>query len=98
LLTLALLIATPAGSKTFWLLLAALIALIAMQALFWLVTQPANKYWLADQKLGAAAARFFSANAAHSGPRPDWTALRDRWEYSRVARAASPARLLSCCS
>ena len=39
-----------------------------------------------DQKLGSAGATFFNTTgAAIAGE--DWTRLRDRWEYSHVARA-----------
>ena len=87
--TLVLLIMTPAGKPAFWLTFAALMALIAVHAIFWLVTQPVNKYWVVGEKLNAASARFFSVNAARSGEAvvPDWTELRDRWEYSHAARA-----------
>jgi hypothetical protein len=38
----------------------------------------------------AASARFFSVDLKHGSGTvvPDWFALRDRWEYSHVARAA----------
>jgi len=52
-----------------------------------------NKVWLDPEKLGAAGASFFSAgrddvrtSARHAGV-GSWTELRDRWEYSHVARA-----------
>jgi hypothetical protein len=92
--TLALLLFTPAGSGAFWLTLVALLGLIGMQAVYWLVTHPVNKVWLQDESLQGAGARFFAADPARrSAPpgenRPDtWTVLRDRWEYSHVARAA----------
>lgn len=89
LVTLVLLIATPTATTPFWLTLVALIALVLMHIIFWLVTQPVNKYWLAGENLSDASARFFSVNAARSGAvvMPEWTALRDRWEYSHLARA-----------
>ena len=45
-----------------------------------------NKVWLKEQNLQGAGATFFAAggkNPAGGG----WTTLRDRWEYSHVARA-----------
>lgn len=41
---------TPYGSAQFWLTLAALAGLIAMQAVFWLITQPVNRFWAAGTK------------------------------------------------
>ena len=86
---LMLLFMTQTGTTTFWLMLMAFIALGLMHLIFWLMTQPVNKLWLASEKLSPASARFFSANTA--GERdtsiPDWTTLRDRWEFSHVLRA-----------
>ena len=81
---LALLLTTPAGTLLFWLTLIALLALLAVQAIFWLATQPVNKHWLKGTKLSGAGAAFFGKPpAAHD----DWTRLRDRWEYSHIARS-----------
>src|SRR5262249_19493266 len=43
----------------FWWTLTAFIALAVAHAIFWLVTQPTNRYWLENQQLGKAAATFF---------------------------------------
>ena len=43
-----------------------------------------------DHKLGAAGANFFGAAGA-APVETDWTALRDRWEYSHVGRAVFAA-------
>jgi hypothetical protein len=83
----ALLLVGPASSSGFWLTFAALIALVAMQAIFWLVAQPANKFWLAGETLDPASARFFATKEALAAPAPEWTVLCDRWEYSHLARA-----------
>lgn len=84
-----LLILTPFGSREFWLVLVALLGLIGMQAVYWFVTHPVNRFWLRDQSLGAAGAEFFALDPVRrAGAATDeWTALRDRWEYSHVARA-----------
>ena len=94
LLTILLLVVTPLGTVNFWLTLAALAGLIAVQAVYWLFTHPVNKFWLQDEKLSRAGSSFFSfaANAEQSPPAA-WTELRDRWEYSHVARA-----VLACAS
>lgn len=83
--TLALLIFTPFATRAFWLTLAAFAALLIMHGVYWVITHPVNNFWLRDQHLRGASARFFSA-----GSRPlsqDWTTMRDQWEYSHVARA-----------
>jgi hypothetical protein len=87
-----LVIMTPYGTPAFWLVLSGFIALIGMHAVYWVVTHPVNKFWLKETKLEGAGAKFFSADPMRRGDNekspPGWTALRDRWEYSHVARAA----------
>jgi hypothetical protein len=87
--TIALLLLTPFGSTDFWLTLVALLGLIGMQVVYWVFTHPVNKFWLTDEKLGAFGAGFFGfGGAKNEKTRPvKWTDLRDRWEYSHVARA-----------
>lgn len=90
--TLILLFANPRDPERFVLVLVALIALVATQVVFWLVTQPANRVWLKHQKLSAAGAKFFAIQEAEQAPDQeiagsDWIGLRNRWEYSHVARA-----------
>jgi hypothetical protein len=91
--TTLLLALTPPGSADFWLTLAALLGLIAMQAVYWLFTHPVNKFWLEGERLGTLGSGFFSFAPASRRGDPsetdpaDWTDLRDRWEYSHVARA-----------
>ena len=92
--TAILVLLTPAGSRAFWLAVVALLGLIGMQAVYWIVTHPVNRFWLRDDVLGRAGTAFFAADPG--GPSgsggdtdaTDWTMLRDRWEYSHVARAA----------
>jgi hypothetical protein len=76
----------PAGSSAFWLVLIALVAMFAVMGVFWVVTQPVNKAWTKGLKMGAAGTGFFSTGGNETTG--DWTALRDRWEWSHVARAA----------
>jgi hypothetical protein len=88
--TLVLLLLTPAGSTAFWLTLGAFLALLAMHATYWLLTHPVNNFWLKDFKLKGFGAGFFAFDPLKRGDdwsAPDWTALRDRWEYSHVIRA-----------
>ena len=87
---LVLLLLTPRGGAQFWLIAAALTALIVVHLIFWVMTQPVNKYWLRQTKLTASAERFFETGRSHdsTGSPPDWTVLRDRWERSHVLRAA----------
>jgi hypothetical protein len=91
--TLALLAATPSSSGTFWLILVAFIALVAAHALYWVLTHPVNQFWLRGERMTRASAGFFAfdplgQSRAAGHPRISWTALRDRWEYSHVIRAA----------
>lgn len=86
--TFALLVMTLAGTAAFWLTAGAFVALLAMHAAYWLLTHPVNSFWLEGTELTGAAAGFFAFDPLRrSGGRPDWTALRDRWEYSHVLRA-----------
>jgi hypothetical protein len=61
---------------------------------YWLFTHPANQYWLRGEKLQNVSSAFFSfdplrrAGSEDTAPERIWMRLRDRWEYSHVARAA----------
>lgn len=81
----ALLLLTPYGTSAFWLTASAGVGLVLAHAIYWAITHPANKVWLQDQRLGSAGAAFFATGGAT--PQREWTTLRDRWEYSHVARA-----------
>lgn len=87
--TLVLLALTPFASTAFWLTAGALVALLIMHGLYWMLTHPVNRFWLKDQQLQEAGAAFFAVGggSAASGLARDWRILRDRWEYSHVARA-----------
>lgn len=87
--TLVLLVALPFGSAPFWLTALALVALVAMQAIFWTVTQPVNRHWVENLQLTGRAGRFFGTGRRGTSPAEDWTVLRDRWEASHVARAGA---------
>jgi hypothetical protein len=84
---LVLLLLVPTGSAQFWLLCFALGGFVAVQAVFWLVTQPVNRRWVASVKLGAAGSRFFGAGS-RSRTESTFAELRVRWEYSHLVRAA----------
>ena len=92
-LTILLLIFTPAGSGSFWLTVVALLGLLGMQAAYWVFTHPVNQVWLKGEKLSSFGSGFFSfgkirlTGRQQSTREPDWTELRDRWEYSHVIRA-----------
>jgi Domain of unknown function (DUF1772) len=86
--TFALLFITPRETSAFWLTVSAFIALLVMHGIFWTFTQPVNKVWLRDQQLPGAARSFFGTNRQGGSLREaDWWTLRDRWEYSHIARA-----------
>src|ERR687891_1499066 len=82
----------PFGSADFWLILVSLVGLIGMHGVYWLITHPVNKFWVEGQDLSRVGAGFFAFRSKGRGAdemRPvPWTTLRDRWEYSHVARAA----------
>ena len=75
---------SPVG---FWLTVAAALGLMASHAIYWLVTHPVNNFWLKDFELKGAGKGFFGFALRDLGNQ-DWKALRDRWEYSHIARAA----------
>ena len=83
-MTLILLIRAPDRPLS---LILALAGLVGMQVIYWFVTHPVNKVWIEGERLGAASGRFFSAGSDPAESR-DWIALRNRWEFSHVARAA----------
>jgi hypothetical protein len=86
-LLLILVVLSPHDGKT-WLFQVALLAWIAMQVVYWLVTHRLNRVWLRGTELSASGSRFFSLGQRGSEPAAeDWTRLRDRWEYSHVVRA-----------
>jgi hypothetical protein len=84
---LALVLFTPRGSTAFALSLTALILLLTMHAVYWIVTAPVNKIWLKGQQLSRAGTAFFRMNTGGRVRDSEWTALRDRWEYSHLVRA-----------
>lgn len=91
--TIALLLLAPWGSTDFWLKLVALLGLVGMHAVYWLFTHPVNNFWLRGENLSGPGSRFFSLGSGSkqgqqsAGRSEAWTALRDRWEHSHVARA-----------
>ena len=81
------------GAPWFLVLPAALMSLLAMHAVYWVLTHPVNGFWLREKRIARTGAGFFAFDPigrrrAVGHPRLNWTALRDRWEYSHVARAA----------
>jgi hypothetical protein len=87
--TFALLLFIPRDTTAFWLTLFAFVALVLMHAVFWVFTQPVNRFWLRDQHMTRASTAFFRLRRAGiEGTPPDWRTLRDQWEFSHVARAA----------
>jgi hypothetical protein len=80
--TLVLLVVAPS-----WLTFAALLGLLVMHAVYWAVTHPVNRVWLHEQNMHAAGTAFFGTAGAGVAE-GDWVRLRNRWEYSHVARAA----------
>ena len=85
---LVLLALTPAGSPPFWLTAGAAVAAASTHILYWLLTAPVNKVWAKAAPVAGSAQRFFDAAGDLPAER-DWTVLRDRWERSHLARAAT---------
>jgi hypothetical protein len=102
LVTLALVIIGGTSAHEFGWNLSALAALLAMHATYWVVTHPVNKFWVRDSRLGSLGAGFFGvgkrgeATAATANTDEVWASLRDRWEYSHVARAVFAGIALLC--
>ena len=95
----ALLLFTPRDTASFRWTCAALAAMIGMQAVYWIVTHPVNRFWLKGERLPAASARFFAVGQSPTPGEPDttdWISLRDRWEYSHAGRAGLAALGLVC--
>lgn len=86
---LAMLFMTPRRSAQFWLVAGAAIAFVIVQAIFWLMTQPVNKYWLENTEISHTATQFVASGAAAKPA--DWTQMRDQWERSHVVRAIASA-------
>lgn len=91
---LVLLLLTPAGGIAFWLTAAALVSHLLAHLTYWAVTHPVNKVWVKGQDLQGAGKAFFDVGR-RTVSAEDWTGLRDRWEWSHVARAALMAVALS---
>ena len=87
-----LLVMTRQGSVGFWLTLAALVCLVAMQIVYWIFVHPVNRLWLQGERLGRAGSGFFSfASATTDVGVQDWKRSRDRWEYAHLTRAVLTA-------
>jgi hypothetical protein len=90
--TSVLLVLTWSEGSASWLVLAAFVSLLLMHAVYWLVTHPVNRVWVTEQPLGSAGAGFFAVGpkgtrGADVTRGEEWKSLRNRWEYSHVARA-----------
>lgn len=90
--TLILLLITPVATPPFWLTLTAAVNLFLVQLVFWVITQPVNRYWLRSKQLNGLGAKFFSIDGKQQPTQvesvnKDWRAMRDRWEYSHLLRA-----------
>ena len=89
---LILLLVTSPRRPTFWWTMMAFVGLLAMQAVYWLITHRVNKFWLKDTPLTGATGGFFALDPMKQGAPSEegsegWTKLRNRWEYSHVLRA-----------
>jgi len=90
--TLLLVIFTPHDNPAFPWTVIGFIAVTVTHLIFWVVTQPVNRYWVSQLKLPSVAQRFFSVDAEVqevNSVQDQWEALRNKWEYSHVARAVT---------
>lgn len=81
---------TPTDTPQFWLTICAFAALALAHATYWMFTHPVNNFWLKDFQLKGLGAGFFgvgNSDRKQQAGMPEWTELRDRWEFSHVARA-----------
>jgi hypothetical protein len=87
--TLVLIILTPRDNPAFWWTVLAFAAVTATHIVFWVITQPVNRYWASQLKLPNVAQQFFSVNEGGDlASLPDrWESLRNKWEYSHMTRA-----------
>ena len=90
-LTFILLLLTPNDSDQFNWIAAAFASLLAMQAVYWMVTYPARNFW-AERHTMARTRRFFGLSpAVQSASLKEleglWNGLQQRWEISHMARA-----------
>jgi hypothetical protein len=88
--TFLLTIVTSYGTASFWLTLAAFVAMLSMHAVYWLVTHPVNNFWVEGLDLKGFGRGFFAlapTGRGYDGAAPAWTELRDRWEASHIVRA-----------
>jgi Anthrone oxygenase len=85
-----LLVLTPRNNPAFWWTVVAFIAVTATHVVFWVITQPVNRYWVSQLKLPNAAQHFFYVDERDQQAKhlqELWKALRNRWEYSHIIRA-----------
>jgi hypothetical protein len=67
---LILLFATPKSEAAFWWTLTTFVALVAMHAVYWVITHPVNKFWMKDTQLEGAAGEFLSLDPMKKGAGP----------------------------
>jgi len=84
--TAALALLTPLWTSQFWVTVVAFGGMLAMNIIYWVAVHPVNKHWMKGEAVSMSAAAFFGAGGAQATA-PDWTALRNRWEYAHVVRA-----------
>ena len=76
----------PPGGTASALAWAACASALTVQALYWLIVHPVNRFWLKDSQVDTASKGFFAIGAGDHAD-ADWTALRDRWERGHAVRA-----------
>jgi hypothetical protein len=90
LLTAVLLLLTPYRTRAFWFAFIAFCGLVSMEIVYWIVIHPVNKVWVQNVPLNSAASGFFRVgrrNPRTEARTPEWTDLRNRWEYAHAVRA-----------
>ena len=87
--TVLLLFLIPQSSPAFLWFAVSFVSVLGMHLIFWTVTQPVNRHWVAAVPMSGTASTFFSVsrNPTANTFGDEWERLRDRWEYSHIARA-----------
>lgn len=79
-------------TTAFWWSFSGFVALLIMQGIFWIVTQPVNRRWVGAIPMNDVARKFFRVEQKRPADgQHNWQQLRNTWEYSHIARSVFAA-------